>query len=437
MASQVDNEPQSGTDDFVHDDHGPECSQQTGQGRETYRIPIDIRDSSFQVHARTEDLNSVVSNASKMSIDAMMELQLKQMQFMKELTEHLSYDSVIDKDRHANTDTHGGTHIAATSGTKRSRNYDDGEDNTDNTPSKQVKGVDDEIESVDEFDTLVCGVEKAGGGNGTQSADVITDDVDMKEVNLLMDEMVEFYNDSEETGAAIEESLAKSINSSLRSKIPESKFNEMKAKYKRPENCGNLMIPKVNEQVWTEKHPMMNSIRSHDLKLQKIMGYTIKGMIPVIETANDILKAALKKESFEPTKNLRKVTDGIRMLAASYTQLNQYRKDKFKPILTGKFKKLAFANNSVTDKLFGDDLQKKIEDIQKSKNITVTGFSDKTTGNGPYNNKITGNFNYNNRQLSETFGGNSKGNFKGRFLDKRYPSPNKRGRGGRQFNKSH
>jgi hypothetical protein len=29
----------------------------------------------------------------------MMELQLKQMQFMKELTEDLSYDSVIDKDR--------------------------------------------------------------------------------------------------------------------------------------------------------------------------------------------------------------------------------------------------------------------------------------------------------------------------------------------------
>jgi hypothetical protein len=52
---------------------------------------------------------------------------------------------------------------------------------------------------------------------------------------------------------------------------------------------------------------------------------------------------------------------------------------------------------SVTDKLFGDDLQKKIENIQKSKNITVAGFSDKTTGNGPYN-KTTGNFSYNNRQ---------------------------------------
>ena len=85
--------------------------------------------------------------------------------------------------------------------------------------------------------------------------------------------------------------------------------------------------------------------------------------------------------------------------------------------------KLAFANNSVTDNFFGDELQKKIEDIQKSKNITVTGFSDKTTGNGPYNNKTTGNFSYNNRQSSETFDGNSKGNCKGRFLDQRYPSP--------------
>ena len=133
---------------------------------------------------------------------------------------------------------------------------------------------------------------------------------------------------------------------------------------------------------------------------------------------------------------MRKVTDDIRMLAALYTQLNQYRKDNFKPILTGKFKKLAFAKNSITDKLLGNDLRKKIEDIQKSKNITVAGFSDNTTGNGPYNNKTTGNFSYNNRQSSETFGGNSKGNLKGRFLDQRYPSPNKRVRGGREFNKS-
>ncbi|CAG2217231.1 unnamed protein product [Mytilus edulis] len=206
-------------------------------------------------------------------------------------------------------------------------------------------------------------------------SDNVTDDEDLNEVNELMDEMSEFYNDSEETSAAIEESLAKSVNTSLRSKIPDSKFKEIKSKYKRPENCQNLMIPSVNEEVWGEKHSMLNAIRSRDLKLQKIMGYVIKGMIPAIETTNDILKAALKKNTFEPTKNLRKMTDGIRMFAASYTQLNQYRKENFKPIMVGKFKKHTYTNNSVSDKLFGDDLQKKIEDIQKSKKISVTGFN--------------------------------------------------------------
>ncbi|VDI57060.1 Hypothetical predicted protein [Mytilus galloprovincialis] len=166
--------------------------------------------------------------------------------------------------------------------------------------SKFYKDRIDELELVDKSDNL-------------------TDDEDLNEVNELMDEMSEFYNDSEETSAAIEESLAKSVNTSLRSKIPDSKFKEIKSKYKRPENCQNLMIPSVNEEVWGEKHSMLNAIRSRDLKLQKIMGYVIKGMIPAIETTNDILKAALKKNTFEPTKNLWKMTDGIRMFAASCT----------------------------------------------------------------------------------------------------------------------
>ena len=37
----------------------------------------------------------------------------------------------------------------------------------------------------------------------------------------------------------------------------------------------------------------------------------IKGMTAIIETINSILKAAFKKESFEPAKNLRKTSDGL------------------------------------------------------------------------------------------------------------------------------
>lgn len=60
-----------------------------------------------------------------------------------------------------------------------------------------------------------------------------------------------------------------------------------------------------------KRHPQLNAIPTRDLRLLKIMGYMIKGMTSIIETTNSILKAALKKESFEPAKNLRKTSDGL------------------------------------------------------------------------------------------------------------------------------
>ena len=190
-----------------------------------------------------------------------------------------------------------------------------------------------------DFDKLITRVEREKDCSENKEAEpFIAGDVDIKDVNELMDEMIEFYNQSEDTSAPVEESLAKTVNASLRSQIPKKQFKEIKSRYKRPENCKNLMIPPVNEEVWTEKHPQMNAIRSRDLKLQTIMGGLIKGMIPVIETANDVLKAGLKKEQFNASANLRRITDGIRIIAQSLTHLNHYRKDNFKPMLNGKFK---------------------------------------------------------------------------------------------------
>jgi hypothetical protein len=112
------------------------------------------------------------------------------------------------------------------------------------------------------------------------------------------------------------------------------------------------------------------------------MGYMIKGMTPIIETTNSILKAAFKKESFEPAKNLRKTSDGLRMLSALCTLLIQYGKDNFKPIMKESFNKITHTNNSVTEKLLEDDLQKKIEDISKSRKISISNFDDKPSGSG-------------------------------------------------------
>ena len=110
------------------------------------------------------------------------------------------------------------------------------------------------------------------------------------------------------------------------------------------------------------------------------MGYMIKGVMPIIETTNSILKATLKKESFEPAKNLRKTSDGLRMLSAMCTLLNKYGKDNFNPIMKESFNNITHTNNSVTEKLFGDDLQKEIEDISKVRKIIISNFDDTLSG---------------------------------------------------------
>lgn len=44
--------------------------------------------------------------------------------------------------------------------------------------------------------------------------------------------------------------------------------------------------------------------------------------------------------------------------------------------------KITHTNNSVIEKLFGDDLQMKIEDISKSGKISISNFDDNPSGSG-------------------------------------------------------
>jgi uncharacterized coiled-coil DUF342 family protein len=78
----------------------------------------------------------------------------------------------------------------------------------------------------------------------------------MQEVNELMNEMSELYDESEETSDLIEKRLAKTINTSLRANISKSKFKETKSKFKRSHKCQNPLIPTVNEVVWTKGIPI-------------------------------------------------------------------------------------------------------------------------------------------------------------------------------------
>lgn len=74
---------------------------------------------------------------------------------------------------------------------------------------------------LDDLNNIIRNVEH-GDDTSAVTNDAVNDN--RQEVNDLMNEMAEFYDDSEKTGDAIEDTLAKTVNTSLTSNISESKY---------------------------------------------------------------------------------------------------------------------------------------------------------------------------------------------------------------------
>jgi len=64
--------------------------------------------------------------------------------------------------------------------------------------------------------------------------------------------LAEEFNVTEKTSPAIDENLVEIVKSLLNEKLPKEKLSEVQAKYLRPENCTNLVAPKINKQIWQQ-----------------------------------------------------------------------------------------------------------------------------------------------------------------------------------------
>jgi hypothetical protein len=168
-----------------------------------------------QVPLRTDNEDDI-ETLPQSSVERIMQLQMKQMQFMQSLTKQFS--SPIG---HSNINFDGCDVITQhTQGTKRCRSHDNEEDNSSD---KHYKG---DVESeIDDLDNMLSNIES--GENLVKCNE--PEPVDMHEVNnKSMNEMSESYDESEETSNPIEERLARTINTSLMANISESKLKEIK-----------------------------------------------------------------------------------------------------------------------------------------------------------------------------------------------------------------
>ena len=144
------------------------------------------------------------------------------------------------------------------------------------------------------------------------------------------------------TAPAIDSSLAEIVKSVLLEKLPKDKLAEVQNKCLRPENCTNLVAPKINNLVCQQ---LRQETKNNDSASQKAQSLLLSGLYAVLQTCNS---------SSGQQKNA--LTHAAVLLLSSNRELSLKRRDLIRPDLNKQYASLCNPSTPVSSFLFGDEL---------------------------------------------------------------------------------
>lgn len=181
--------------------------------------------------------------------------------------------------------------------------------------------------------------------------------------NDELQEMQKLYDDSDNVSVKIHDKLAENINLSFRKKLSKENQNSMMDKFKRPENCHNMTVPKVNIEFWEEAN---SAARAKDIQLARAQSLLTKAAVPLTQMAQKCLEKRKKDIS------ISECTDAMVLLSSAFTEITQLRREMFKSTMSSQYKnRLCSTDNEPSTKwIFGDDLAKKMKEIQDTQTVS-------------------------------------------------------------------
>ena len=179
----------------------------------------------------------------------------------------------------------------------------------------------------------------------------------------------ELFKAQDKCGPDIDDKLANIVNAGIRSGLSEESLKKLLDDYFRPGNCSNLMVPKVNNEIWNK---LKLETRLQDARFQKTQNLVIKAMIPLIMSMNNLhkLKSSSKSGVAKEVRGVRDLLkDSFSMFTAVFSDLVLRRKELIKVDVNPQYKQLCAPSVPHTDWLFGDDLSKAIKDINDASQL--------------------------------------------------------------------
>lgn len=178
---------------------------------------------------------------------------------------------------------------------------------------------------------------------------------------------------SDDAGPAISDKLAKITDKNFVSDLEIEKLKSIIKKYKRPENCEQLYVPKVNPEIW---YKIPGHARKKDIKIANLQDTLLTSISAVMTSLNDIIQSHETKKQIDCKQIASKLIDAVALIGHVSKELSFKRREAIKPFLHKDFKQACSRTNKVESLLFGTDLAAKAQQIKNAskvvQNVTAT-----------------------------------------------------------------
>ena len=137
-----------------------------------------------------------------------------------------------------------------------------------------------------------------------------------------------------------------------------SDVSKIADKYLIPSNCQQMVTPRYNKEIWSKLH---NTSQTRDTQMQEVQKTMALGLSAFSQLATKL--STLPNFKTE----LRELScDTMSMLGNAFNQITFKRKFFMRPSLPNSYHALCAKETPVTKKLFGDDLGKRVKDLNET-----------------------------------------------------------------------
>ncbi|VDI78243.1 Hypothetical predicted protein [Mytilus galloprovincialis] len=226
-------------------------------------------------------------------------------------------------------------------------------------------------------------------------------------------ELPKIFEDDEKYDEEVSASLAKVFDNICKKK---SDVSVMTREMKIPVNCKSLVAPPVNAEIWQF---LERKAKTADLNLQTIQKSLGCGMVPLIRVAE-----ILKSKTPDVKLMRENISKALAILSNTHFELSIKRRMSLKPHIDKKYHQLCNRNEDVGSNLFGDEVGKRLKDINEinkiNKNITSSyGRNSNYRGSFRGRSRFLGRRGYQPRQSYQSPRGQLRGNRPNTFNQKR------------------